>query len=154
MIRFSCACPVLFLAVASVLGAQSSAEKQAASWFGGVGADPIARLNRLSALSDKDLDVWVAAGRKVGLGGTRADFGFQLMKFNPLFDSKGQKLSAAVAKYTGRLEQLPKTAIDQWRSLTQGDSLPAAISLTAEDAVFPREKFSAEAFRQFAAKFK
>jgi hypothetical protein len=143
---------MVIVAMASV-GAQKSAaaDKQAASWFNN-GRDSF--LQRMPAMQKEDVDVWEAAAKKAGIDASRASLGFTIPKFNPLFDAKNQVVAGAMAKYAKRFEQLPAKAVEDWAALTGGDKLVVALSLTAENNLFPGEKFSEPAFRTLATKFK
>ena len=77
-----------------------------------------------------------------------------LATFKPLFDSKNQVVAGAVAKYTKRVEQIPAKAIEEWATLTGAEQVSAAISLTAEDGVFPGERCSDQGFRALVMKFR
>ena len=104
-------------------------------------------------LSADDLTLWEAAAKKAGLVASRQDLFFILPKFNPLFDANDKFIGGAIAKYAKRLEQIPTKAIDEWTAQTGGDRLMAAISLTAENSVFPNEKYSDSGLRGLATKF-
>ena len=148
---------LLGLLVAAFIGVPASAQKSGAadkhagSWFND-GRD--AFLKRTGALQAGDLDLFVAAAKKSGLEASRQQLFFALPKFNPLFDSKDQIAAGAVAKYSKRLEQTPAKAVEEWTQMTGGERLIAAISLTAENSVFPGEKFSEQGFRALATKFR
>lgn len=130
----------------------AAADKQAGSWFNN-SRDSF--VNRMGAgMSAGDLDTWEAACKNAGLEASRQDLFFALPKFNPLFDSGGKFVTGAIAKYAKRLEQLPAKSIDEWKALTGGDRLIVAMSLTAENGVFPGEKYSDQGFRALIARFK
>jgi hypothetical protein len=149
--------PVLGFLLAALVAVSASAQKsaaadkQAGSWFDN-GRDSF--LKRTGALQAADLDLFEAAAKKSGLEASRQQLFFTLPKFNPLFDSKYQIVAGAVAKYAKRLEQTPMMAIEEWTAMTGGERLLSAISLTAENGVFPGEKFSEQGFRALATKFK
>lgn len=128
-----------------------AADKQADSWFDNV-RDTF--LKRTTALQAGDIDLWQAAGTKALGDVTRGNLFFALPKFNPLWDRNAKLVAGAGAKYAKRLEQIPGAAIKRWQTLTDAEPLYAAMSLTAENALFPQEKFSGKSFETFAAKFK
>lgn len=144
---------LILLAFAAPASAQKSAaaDKQAGSWFNN-GRDSF--LKRTPALSAGNIDAWEAAAKKAGVEASRSEIFFTLPNFNPLFDSKDQLVAGAVAKYAKRLEQIPAKVIEEWKVLTGGEHLVAAISLTAENSVFPGEKYSEQGFRALVTKFK
>ena len=53
-----------------------------------------------------------------------------------------------------RFAQLPAKAVHEWAALTGGAPLVVALSLTAENRVFPGERFSDAGFRAVTGKFK
>ena len=128
------------------------ADKRAASWFD-KGESMTRKINRLHALQKRDMDMYEKAFTKALPGvSNRTDIGFAILKFNVLFDAKDQVLAGAVIKYTRRLEQLPANVVDEWHTLTGASSPYDAFSLTAEDALFPREKFSEQAFKSLVSR--
>lgn len=145
---------IVLVLVASVgVAAQKSAAatRQAGSWFTN-GEDNF--LKRTPALQKHDIDVWEAAATKAGIKADRADLAFGIPKFNPLFDAKNQVVAGAMSKYSKRLAQLSAKTIQQWAALTGGEPLLVALSLTAENSVFPGERFSDAGFRALMARFK
>ena len=60
----------------------------------------------------------------------------------------------AVAKYARRLGQLPRATVARWQAVTGGEALVVAMSLTAEDRLFPKEVYSDAAFRRFVAGYR
>lgn len=165
MIRWT-SCILVMLAITGPVYCQKSAAagKQAGSWFSNTHDSALSGarlkslqdsyLKRTTALSTADVEVWQAAANKATLETTFEGLLFTLPSFNPLFDSKDQVVAGAVVKYAKRLEQIPAKAIKEWESLAGGEQITAAMSLTAENRVFPGEKFSDQAFRAFVAKFK
>jgi hypothetical protein len=148
-----CALIILLFSVTSVAQQSDAADKRGGSWFNNVRAT---FLERLSGLEKGDLDRWESAATKSTSvpGVRRADLGLLMPKFNPLWDSKNKLVSGAVSKYANRLEQVPATAVEQWRILTGASQLVATVSLIAENELFPQERFSEKAFQVFAAKFR
>lgn len=152
MIRGILLCLVMGVLADSALAQKSAAaDKQSASWFHNV-RDTF--LKRTSGLQANDLDIWEAASAKAGLETTRAALFFALPRFNPLWDVSNKLIPGATAKYAKRLEQIPGTVIEKWQGLTTGDPLYTAMSLTAENILFPSDKFSPKIFADFVAKFK
>ncbi len=160
MIRWIC-CAIMLLAIAGPIYAQTSAaaRKQAESWFL-VQTNPndssyvksyLKRVEDLP-LTRADLNVWEAAAKKEKV--SHSSLIERLAKFKPFFDLKDQVVAEAAAKYTKRVEQIPANAIEEWVTLTGVGQFTAAISLTAEDGVFPGERFSDQGFRALVRRFK
>lgn len=122
--------------------------------------------HRLEALAHKDsegrtsIDTWDAAATKaLGPGDYRLGLVMTLPKYDPLWDKDNQLISGAVAKYTARMEQLSATTVKEWQVRTneaesQGALLLAAMTLVAEEELFPEETFSQGAFASFMARYK
>jgi len=153
---------------AQTTSSRKSPKERAGAWFldPGSNLDVSARvqlaMDRMSAVSaDADTKAFVAAVNSL-LGGS-ADGKFllgvlidTLPRFSPIWDkaTPNKALPGAVAKYAGRLKQVPRAAVDRWEPLVSGEGsaasrLIAAMSLSAEDVLFPNEEFSQSAFDQF-----
>jgi hypothetical protein len=152
MYRSLC-CMLILATVAAPVWAQKSAmaDKQAASWFNN---NRDAFLKRTGTLVAGDLDAFETAAKKAGVEASRQQLFFTLPKFNPLFDSKDLIVAGAIAKHAKRLEQIPPKVIEEWKVLTGGEQFVAALAITAENSVFPGEKYSEQGFRALATKFK
>jgi len=144
---------LLIVALTQPAFAQKSdaADKHVGGWFNNVRATFI---SRTAALEKSDLDVWEAASVTPLGSVSRGDLFLALPKFNPLWDQANKPAAGAMAKYAKRLEQIPRPAIERWSAITGATSLIAAMSLTAENALFPKETFNDKAFSTFLASFK
>jgi len=142
---------LLILARPAQAQQSDAADKRAGSWFHNVRET---FLKRTSGLQAADLDLWEAAGTKAMGTTKRGDLFLALPKFNPLWNKSDQPVAGAVAKYAKRLEQIPGKSVENWQTLTGAEPLHAAMSLTAENDLFPQEQFSDKAFQAFVAKYK
>ena len=153
MIRPIVLCSLIVAGLAATAFAQQSdaALQRAGSWFDNA-RDTV--MKRMPGIQAGDIALWTTAGEKA-LGAVEPnDLFFTLPKFNPLWDKSGKPVAGASAKYAKRLDQIPAAALERWRIMTGAAPLYAAMSLTAENTLFPQEKFSEKAFETFAAEFK
>ena len=113
-------------AAAQATATAVTARQQAGSWFNN---SQELFLERAGALTASDVDLWVTATKKARLSVDRADLGFTMPKFNPLFDANRKVVPGAPAKYAKRLGQLPVNDVAEWQRLTGGEPLVRACRL-------------------------
>lgn len=144
---------LIFLIITAPLVAQksSAAEKRAGIWFNNV-RDTF--LKRLQEVDSVEFKLWLTTATKAVPDRDINDVLFSMMHFNPLWNSKNKPVSGAVAKYTKRWEQIPANVAAKWKLRTGAKALYADVSLSAENELFPKEKFSEAAFKVFVIKFK
>jgi hypothetical protein len=137
----------------SMSGAAQSGDQDCTfKWFT---KDRDGYIKRLGAVRAEDIIAWHKVGSAGPVPTITADEVYdQLAWFNPLWSADHQPVTGAVAKYSNRLSQLPASAVDQMSSVVRGPKFRAALSLVAEDALFPGEKYSANALAGIAAKCK
>ncbi len=83
-----------------------------------------------------------------------AQLGEVVTRFDPLWDSVGRVMPAAVPRYTQRIATLPRSAVRQWASLSALDQLSAAFSLAALEGLWFDEKLSEPAYNRLVARAK
>lgn len=124
------------------VASQSAGQECTFKWFT---KDRDAYIKRLEALHAPDIIAWHKAGTGPIPAITADDVFNQVAWYNPAWNAKNQPATGAVAKYSNRLSQLPAAAVEEFAKVIQGPKFRAALSLVAEDALFPGEKYSANA---------
>ena len=149
--RFATIALVVGLA-SPVIAQESEAAKKKASALFMSAFDAL--MKTTSSLGSTDYDAWEGAAKKAGIAVERRDLLVNVPRFKPLFSADNKVVPRAVAKYSARLAQIPATALSEWQKLTGLDPMFAGMSLTAEDEVFPKEKYNEQAFRSVVSKLK
>jgi hypothetical protein len=143
------------MATSAVAGSSDAADRRASSWF-----NPTTEtlMKRMPGLSKEDTGQ-CALALKRSIGTVEPEmFLFALPAFNPLWDKTGAPVPGAIRKYSKRMEQLSKKAVEEWQGLTEGSApstgVFSALSLAAENDLFPNEQFNEKAFKAFLAKYR
>jgi hypothetical protein len=94
----------------------------------------------------------IAATRALRQTPDRDQLTVLVTQLDPLWDSAGAAIPAAVTRYARRIASVPRSAARQWASLSATDQLSAAFRLASLGGLWYGESFSVPAFNDLVAR--
>jgi hypothetical protein len=129
--------------VTAGLGGQPPDPKtRAAAWFSDDGATHIARGQHLARVDWGEFELVFEAMARAVPAARKGDIGIAGVRFQPIWTPSHSLNVAITSRLARRLAQLPPHVVRRWAGASALDEIRAALSLAAENGLFPDETFS------------
>lgn len=133
--------------VTAALGGQPPDPKiRSAAWFTEDGAVHVARGPHLARTDWGEFELVFEAMAQAVPAARKGDIGIAGVRFQPIWTPSHSLNVATTSRLSRRLAQLPPHMVRRWAAASALDEIRAALSLAAENGLFPDETFSPAAF--------